>query len=92
MIKQEKFKNRQDFIQGWYLPPDICDSLIKLFEDNKKLQHPGRMTYKKIYGVHKDLKDSTDIKISPARLDIPEINTYIRYVQGVVTFYYLQII
>lgn len=88
MIKQEKFKNRQDFIQGWYLPDDICDSLIKLFEDNKKLQHPGCMTYKKTYGVHKDLKDSTDIKISPARLDIPEINTYIRYLKHFAAQYY----
>ena len=44
------------FIGGWYIDPKICDSLIQLFKDNKKLQKPGVIGGP--YNVNKEQKNS----------------------------------
>lgn len=77
-----KFK-KENFIQGWYIPTDVCDALIKFFKDNKQRQELGKMTHQGKYGVHKNLKDSTDILISPLETNSDVINTYIRYLKDI---------
>ena len=32
---------KSSMIGGWYIPPAVCDDLIKVFKDNKDHQRPG---------------------------------------------------
>jgi|TARA_B100000959_G_scaffold284651_1_gene356908 hypothetical protein len=62
------------FIGGWYIDPKICDSLIQLFKDNKKLQKPGVIGGP--YNVNKEQKNSMDIGVELVNPDIKELKVY----------------
>lgn len=55
----------ESFIGGWYMSERICDNLIKLFNDNKNFQRPGKQRYKGVTSVNKTHKESTDFPIDP---------------------------
>jgi hypothetical protein len=54
------------FISGWYIKPDVCDSLIAYFEESPN-KNPG-----KVGGpvrIDLDRKDSLDVVVSPKDSD-----------------------
>lgn len=49
----------ESFIGGWYIPEEVCDGLIDLFNDTKELsKHPGMIGSGQI---NKAVKDSEDL-------------------------------
>tara|TARA_B100000214_G_scaffold348966_1_gene301453 strand:- start:550 stop:1200 length:651 start_codon:yes stop_codon:yes gene_type:complete len=58
----------ESFIGGWYLPKDMCNDLIDYFWKNKD-HHTEGMTGQGV--VKKNVKDSTDLTITPQNMDYP---------------------
>ena len=46
------------FIGGWYMPTDVCDDLIALYERNPEHHHPGKLGDRE---PNPDIKDSIDL-------------------------------
>lgn len=67
-ISLQKQKVSPNFIGSWIMSPlSISDELISYFESNKKKQHSGVT----MAGVNLDVKNSTDIIITPKEIKSP---------------------
>ena len=55
----------ESFIGGWYIKPNICDDLTKLFNDNEQSINPGLQLLDGNLSTIKDHKDSMDFTIDP---------------------------
>jgi hypothetical protein len=75
---------KSSIIGGWYIPPAVCDDLIKLFKDNKDHQTPG------VVGpplrVDPNEKVSTEVPIHPS-YDHPTFILYKSLIQNIVHSY-----
>jgi len=51
---------------GWYIPTNVCDDIVNVFEDNKEVHGRGKSgdEASNDFGVNLDMKDSYDISIS----------------------------
>mgnify|MGYP003668555377 FL=1 len=62
---QEYNLDFNSFIHGNFINLEICDSLINVFNSNKKFQVPGGIHKNEKYLVDKKYKDSMDLDIDP---------------------------
>ena len=68
-MKREKISEQINFIGCWNIENEnLCDSIVKFFEDRKELQYPGVTGY----GKDDSAKKSTDISIEPKNLNLSE--------------------
>jgi len=65
---------KNSFIQGWYMPEKICDSLINYFKNNKEKAKPGVIYNKGNNTTDKKIKNSLDINLdnNPFNQDVYE--------------------
>lgn len=61
-MKKHKFP-KNSFIQGWYIPEETCDGLIKYFNKNKNKSKPGTSLYEGKLSTDKTIKDSIDLSL-----------------------------
>ena len=84
MDLKEYILPKNSMMGGWYIPPLICDDLIKLFKDNKENQTPG------VVGpplrVDPTEKISTEVPIHPS-YDHPSFIIYKKYLEKAVHRY-----
>ena len=68
-MKRVKISEQINFIGCWNIENEnLCDSVVKFFEDRKELQYPGVTGY----GKDDSAKKSTDISIEPKNLNLSE--------------------
>ena len=63
-LKDHNFPS-ESFIGGFYINESICDDLIKYFKDNRLAATPGTVGGADGATVKKEVKDSTDLRVSP---------------------------
>jgi prolyl 4-hydroxylase len=66
MLKEKEF-DQSSFIGGWYLDHNLCDELIDYYHYNEKYAIQGTVGTKR--EINKDMKESTDLKISAGNFD-----------------------
>ena len=54
---------KDSFIQGWYMPEEICDGLINYFNKNRDKAKPGSSLYEGKITPDKKIKDSLDLSL-----------------------------
>jgi len=72
-------------IGGWYIPPAVCDDLIKVFKDHPKNQSPGVIGPPPLK-IDLEQKESTEVAINP-RCDDPSFIIYSRCLEQVLHKY-----
>lgn len=83
-ISLEKQNLTPTFIGSWIISPlSICDELIAYFELNKKKQKKGVIAG----GLNPDVKNSTDIKITPKDIKLPGNEIFEEYFQNLYSCY-----
>ena len=60
---------KDSFIQGWYIPEETCDGLIKYFNKNRNKIDAGVNLYEGKNVVDKTIKDSLDLEIGNNNFD-----------------------
>ncbi len=63
-LKDHHFPS-ESFIGGFYINESICDDLINYFKDNRLAATPGTVGGADGATVKKEVKDSTDLRVSP---------------------------
>ena len=63
-LKDHNFPS-ESFIGGFYINESICDDLINYFKDNRLAATPGTVGGADGATVMKEVKDSTDLRVSP---------------------------
>ena len=63
-LKDHNFPS-ESFIGGFYINESICDDLINYFKDNRLAATPGTVGGADGATVKKEVKDSTDLRVSP---------------------------
>ena len=63
-------------IGGWFIPDNLCDDIVKFFNNNKKLQNKGNVGILKNENIftkeiNSDVKESTDLQIRSNYCDVP---------------------
>ena len=86
-MKSHAVNNKPYFICGWYINKNICNDLIKYFE-NSPDKTPGAFSIGKDgkFGVDKKAKSSTDVHITLNNQD-KEISNYYTHLSKVVEEY-----
>ena len=79
---------KDSFIQGWYMPEETCDGLVKHFNKNRDKAKPGASLYEGALSTDKTIKDSLDLSLGnnnfdagifEYRMHLPEIlNLYVK--------------
>ena len=73
-----------NFIGSWIMEPhSICDELITYFEANPKKQKKGLT----VSGTKLESKNSTDIRVSPTEVKLPENDVFETYFHNLFSFY-----
>ena len=54
---------KDSFIQGWYMPEETCDGLVKHFNKNRDKAKPGASLYEGALSTDKTIKDSLDLSL-----------------------------
>ena len=84
MDLKEYILPKNSMIGGWYIPPAVCDDLIKLFKDNKESQTPG------VVGpplrVDPTEKVSTEVPIHPS-YNHPSFIIYKSLIENIIHLY-----
>ena len=74
-----------NFIGSWIMNPlSICDELITYFESNPHKQKKGALSFG---GENLDVKNSTDITISPKEIKVPGNEVFERYFHNLFSCY-----
>ena len=74
-----------NFIGSWIMNPlSICDELITYFESNPHKQKKGALSFG---GESLDVKNSTDITISPKEIKVPGNEVFERYFHNLFSCY-----
>jgi len=73
----------ESFIGGWYIPENLCEDIIKYFNDNKKFHSIGKSGN---YETNSDKKSSTDLEIDRLNEKYP-FSDYCKYLSNVVKKY-----
>ena len=73
-------------IGGWYIPPLICDELITIFKDNKKLQRVGIVGPLSSLRVDPNVKESLELGIKPSCND-PSFVRYLKHLKVTIDLY-----
>jgi len=81
LLKEFKIK-KDSFISGWIIPQNICDDIIKYFNDNKEKAIDGTINYKLL----KKEKKSKEIIFSSDYNEYP-LKDYKVYLQKVLELY-----
>lgn len=63
-LKDHNFPS-ESFIGGFYINDNICDDLIKYFNDNRLAATPGTVGGADGATVKREVKDSMDLRVSP---------------------------
>ena len=84
-MKSHAVNNKPYFISGWYINKNICNDLIKYFE-NSPDKAPGALGLHGKFGVDTKAKSSTDVYIHLTNQD-PEILNYYTHLSKVVEAY-----
>jgi len=84
-MKSHTVNNKPYFICGWYINKNICNDLIKYFE-NSPNKTPGALGLDGKFGVDKKAKSSTDVHITLNNQD-KEILNYYTHLSKVVEAY-----
>jgi len=73
----------ESFIGGWYIPENICDEIVKYFNEQKQKGNtgPGVVGSYKSESVKDSVKVSEDCSISSNNFDYP-LNEYREYLQS----------
>ena len=73
-----------NFIGSWIMEPhSICDELITYFEAIQKKQKKGLT----VSGTKLEPKNSTDIRVSPTEVKLPENDVFETYFHNLFSFY-----
>ena len=83
--KKHKFP-KNSFIQGWYMPEEICDGLINYFNKNKDKAKPGASLYEGKITPDKKIKDSLDLSLGNNNFD-PGVYEYRKHLQEILNLY-----
>ena len=67
-MREHEVNSMNNFIMGWYTDINICDELIKLFNDNKDKTVIGAVGDYNL--VDKSIKDSIDLHIQPDEMNL----------------------
>ena len=75
----QKSSNSPNFIGSWSIEPlSVCDDLIDYFEEHKVDQNSGQTSA----GLDLNMKNSTDIAISPNQINSPGNEVFNKYFQS----------
>lgn len=70
--------DKSSFIAGWFLPGELCDEIVNVFEDHKHLTRPG--AFGGTGDVDKNFKDSVDLSVYADYFE-PPFDLYRKYLQ-----------
>ena len=73
-------------IGGWYISSLICDALITIFKDNKKLQTRGRVGPPSATRIDSKVKECLQLGIWPSCND-PSFVEYVKYLKVIIDLY-----
>ena len=77
-VSLQKQNLSPNFIGSWIMNPlSICDELINYFESNKHKQKRGAT----FVGENLDVKNSTDVKVTPKDIKLPGNEVFEKYFQ-----------
>lgn len=86
-MKLKNYKlDKKSFIQGWFIPKNICNDIIDYYNLNKNLVTRGSVSYGGKQSVDFSYKDSFDIGIDP-NTSHPILNKYGDYLQACLNNY-----
>ena len=85
-LKPHSINEKNNFISGWYIDKNLCDDLIKYFEDSKK-KEPGKLGTDGRVNIKE--KDSTDLCINSFNLEFP-LEDYLKALSNVIEHYKYQ--
>lgn len=77
---------KDSFIQGWYMPEETCDGLVKHFNKNKNKAKPGASLYEGALSTDKTIKDSIDLSLGNNNFN-PGIFEYRMHLQEILNLY-----
>lgn len=77
---------KDSFIQGWYMPKETCDGLVKHFNKNKNKAKPGASLYEGALSTDKTIKDSIDLSLGNNNFN-PGIFEYRMHLQEILNLY-----
>lgn len=70
--------DKKSFVAGWFLPTELCDEIVNVFENNKKLAIPGKLGAEG--EVDNSQKQSLDLSVGADYFDFP-FDYYRNYLQ-----------
>jgi len=82
MMKEHKINKLNNFIKGWYINKNVCDDLIKLFNNNIEKVKIGKTGY----GYRPDIKKCTELGFFPNSSEI-EIQNYLNELKNCINQY-----
>ena len=85
MYKEKKF-NTKTHIGGWYMPLDVCDELIKFYEQNTNLQREAVHGHNGKTVVDKKTKEGTELEID-SNCNENIIGKYREHLQEILNLY-----
>jgi len=77
---------KDSFIQGWYIPEETCDGLVKHFNKNRDKAKPGASLYEGALSTDKTIKDSLDLSLGNNNFN-PGIFEYRMHLQEILNLY-----
>lgn len=77
---------KDSFIQGWYIPEETCDGLVKHFNKNRNKAKPGASLYEGALSTDKTIKDSIDLSLGNNNFN-PGIFEYRMHLQEILNLY-----
>ena len=88
MSNIKEYNLNKGFIGSWIIPENICDKLIKQFNENKHISVDGTLG-SETYSTDKEKKDSKDIYIDSDNFNYP-FNEYRSYLDECLKLYKLK--
>jgi len=77
---------KDSFIQGWYIPEETSDGLVKHFNKNRDKAKPGASLYEGALSTDKTIKDSLDLSLGNNNFDAG-IFEYRMHLQEILNLY-----
>ena len=78
---KEHFYDESSFIGAWYIPEDVCDDLVKVYNENKDRRIQGKVGNQR---VDDKVKKSTELILNK---DNPDVSRYKEHLQNALNMY-----